>query len=196
MPDSEHMPPDVRQRSLDRRVQHSQATIHEAFALLLAHRDYDGIRVADIIARAGVGRATFYAHFADKHALMVTQLRGVVNKLIVFDEQHPVCPDVRPLFEHLADFPQGFRSLTAGPTGPTVLAIAERLVAERLANVWSARPGKPAAMGGEMPPMLRARAGAALLFMLLHWWREQDPSASSQVLQDHYEHLLASTTGA
>lgn len=53
----------------DLRVQKTQATIRHAFWALLATRPLTKITVSDLIAEAGVGKATFYHHYVDKFDL-------------------------------------------------------------------------------------------------------------------------------
>lgn len=54
----------------DRRVRRTRAALTEAFLDLVVDRPYDGIAVGDIIERAGVGRSTFYQHFANKEDIL------------------------------------------------------------------------------------------------------------------------------
>jgi AcrR family transcriptional regulator len=49
----------------DRRVVRSRAQLQDALRALVLEKDYDKISVQEILDRAGVGRATFYAHFRD-----------------------------------------------------------------------------------------------------------------------------------
>jgi AcrR family transcriptional regulator len=55
---------------VDRRVQRSRKLLQEAFRQLLAEQGFDAISVQDVAERAEVNRGTFYAHFADKYALL------------------------------------------------------------------------------------------------------------------------------
>lgn len=55
---------------MDRRQKKTRNAIFEAFIQLLGERDYTQITVGQIIARADVGRATFYAHFETKEFLL------------------------------------------------------------------------------------------------------------------------------
>jgi len=55
---------------LDPRVKRTRQLIQQAFMQLLAEKDFQNITVQDISDRAEVNRATFYAHFEDKYALL------------------------------------------------------------------------------------------------------------------------------
>src|SRR5512140_3294271 len=55
---------------LDPRVKRTRALLESAFMDLLQARGFQDLTVQDIAERAGVNRATFYAHFADKYALL------------------------------------------------------------------------------------------------------------------------------
>jgi AcrR family transcriptional regulator len=59
---------------VDPRVEKTRASIASAFTGLLMRRSYDRIRVSAITRKAAVGRATFYAHFATKDALLQGEL--------------------------------------------------------------------------------------------------------------------------
>ena len=48
-------------RTTDRRVEQTRSLLHRALASLVHEKPYDEIVVRDIIARADVGRTTFYA---------------------------------------------------------------------------------------------------------------------------------------
>ncbi len=55
---------------MDRRQKKSRNAIFNAFISLLSKRDFSKITVGDIIEKADVGRATFYAHFETKDFLL------------------------------------------------------------------------------------------------------------------------------
>jgi len=55
---------------MDRRQRKTRNAIFEAFISLLSERSYERITVEQIIGRADVGRATFYAHFETKEYLL------------------------------------------------------------------------------------------------------------------------------
>ncbi len=59
----------------DPRVVRTRRLIRDALVSLLAERNFESISVQEIAARATVNRATFYAHFTDKFALLDAMIR-------------------------------------------------------------------------------------------------------------------------
>jgi AcrR family transcriptional regulator len=60
---------------VDPRVTRTRKLIRDALLSLLTEKSFESISVQDIAARATVNRATFYAHFTDKLALLDAVLR-------------------------------------------------------------------------------------------------------------------------
>jgi AcrR family transcriptional regulator len=69
------MPSIEKDDKLDPRVRRTRQSLEQAFMDALREKGFQAITVQDITQRAGVNRATFYAHFADKYALLDHSIR-------------------------------------------------------------------------------------------------------------------------
>jgi AcrR family transcriptional regulator len=58
------------EEKLDPRVKRTRALILSSFEALLSEKGFESISVQDVTDKAGINRATFYAHFPDKYALL------------------------------------------------------------------------------------------------------------------------------
>ena len=58
------------EEKLDPRIKRTRGLILGAFESLIAEKGFESISVQDVTDQAQVNRATFYAHFADKYALL------------------------------------------------------------------------------------------------------------------------------
>lgn len=57
-------------KKLDPRVKRTRSLLEQAFMEVVAEKGFQSVTVQDITERAGVNRATFYAHFPDKFELL------------------------------------------------------------------------------------------------------------------------------
>lgn len=88
------------QARLDPRVKRTRRLLQNAFAELLAAKDFDDITVQDITDRAEVNRATFYAHFEDKFALLDYHVQERLNYALrqrLPDAERFTLPNLRAL---------------------------------------------------------------------------------------------------
>ncbi|HEY0438350.1 MAG TPA: helix-turn-helix domain-containing protein, partial [Phenylobacterium sp.] len=158
----------------DARVVRTRQALRQAMTGLAEERPLEAITVRAIAARAGVGYATFFRHYADKEAL----LADVADRLT-----QDFLARVRPLLEQrdrrgaarsLCGFVQEHlalhKALIAGGSGETVRADMLRTVMGTLAGARTERAA------GALPDlMLRHLVGSIL--NLLAWWLNQPDEA-------------------
>lgn len=65
----------IKKNEIDPRVKRTRQLLQQAFAELMYEKGFQAISVQDIAERATVNRATFYAHFVDKYALLDNLIR-------------------------------------------------------------------------------------------------------------------------
>ncbi|MFL6630222.1 MAG: TetR/AcrR family transcriptional regulator [Vitreoscilla sp.] len=88
---------------LDRRAARSRDLLLDALPGLMAERGFERLTTQNIIDRAGVGRATFYAHFDNKEELLaasVDRLRAWLEAMRRPEAGHPLA-FMPPFFDHL-----------------------------------------------------------------------------------------------
>ncbi|ADT91189.1 TetR/AcrR family transcriptional regulator [Deinococcus deserti] len=92
---------------VDPRVRRTRQAILEALEALLRERPYSSITVHDIAERAGINRATFYAHYREKHELFVQLVEKHFASVLTAHALPPgkvFIQDVRRLFQGVCVF--------------------------------------------------------------------------------------------
>lgn len=159
------------QPGADRRVRRTRGLLHGALASLIHEKPYDDIVVKEILARADVGRSTFYAHFRDKDELLAAGLRDLLRE---GGSSAPpsagraewVLGFSAPTFEHIGRHARAARPGVAARHEDSLHDHLERAVAESVAE----RVRRAAPVAGVVPGDLLARHVAATFVRVLEWW--------------------------
>jgi AcrR family transcriptional regulator len=69
--------------NLDPRMRRTRLLLQQALSDLLDTREFDSISVQDITEAATINRATFYAHYADKFALLECVIASKFDQFLV-----------------------------------------------------------------------------------------------------------------
>lgn len=166
-------------RKQDRRVQRTHQLLRRALFELIQEKGFEALSVQDIIDRANVGRATFYAHFDNKEDLLVSGFedlrsalkerqkealsrgRGLDERALAFSQE---------MFSHANEHRHLFRAMVGKKSGATIQRMIHRLlvdlVREDVKVLASAKDGKP------VPTEALVRFVAGGFFGLLMWWMD------------------------
>src|SRR5215469_4081957 len=68
-------------KAQDRRIKRTRQLLEDALLALIKVKEFDAISVQEIIDRANVGRATFYAHYDNKEDLLESGFEGLLVTL-------------------------------------------------------------------------------------------------------------------
>jgi len=172
-------------QSADPRAEKTRALITTSFIALLSRRSYDRIRVSDITRKARIGRATFYAHFASKDALLEAELARIVLPMLAELPDDACLVDCTRLFAHVQHARDVYRSLTGGSTRFVTERIVQDALEARINAILAARSDV-----GPTAPEFAPRFVASTLLTLLAWSLEQLAAPAPAVLQETFRSLV------
>jgi AcrR family transcriptional regulator len=172
----------------DRRVRRTRRLLREALLALILEKGYDRVTVQDVLDRADVGRATFYAHFRDKDDLLLSsseELRESLRQHLAAaargdgDRSGEGLEVARGLFEHAAGHRRLNRALVGRRAGAVVLKHAREqlatLLREHLEEVVTSRRLTPT-----VPLEVTVQYLASALLGMLTWWLDNDTPYSAE----------------
>ena len=139
---------------LDPRVKRTRQLLEQAFTQLIHEKEFQSISVQDIADRAEITRATFYAHFPDKYALLDYKTRQEFRAEIekrTLNACHYSQDNLRAL----------------------ILAVCEFI---REAN------GQCKSPRGQFEPLMEAQVKAQIKDLLLTWLDQVDSNVSPEIL--------------
>jgi AcrR family transcriptional regulator len=177
-----------------RRVLQTRAAIENAFVALVLEHGYDKVTVEEIVAKADLAKATFYAHYENKEALMSAVFSRLVKEgaeRMAYREgpwtevrggavqaAYELADDMRDLYKVCLGDPRARSSYV-----DTVTQYAEQNFVDRL-NAIGRQPQVPVRM------MARAFAGAHVV-ILESWLDGEIPGTAQEVAAMQLDLLVA-----
>lgn len=193
-------PRSTAKRSTDRRVQRTRSLLHEALLRLIREREYHRISVSQILARANIGRSTFYTHFRNKEALFASALQEILESVSAAGAPAASRPMERIIGFGLQFFEHIERHRRAGVphVGHRSRAILHQHVCRILAS-WIAgkmdREGTSRLDTAGLPKELLARYVASTFVLVLDWWIEHKFALSSTEANALFRSLVLPALG-
>jgi AcrR family transcriptional regulator len=177
----------------DRRIQRTRALLQNALVSLMIEKAYESITVQEIIDRANVGRATFYAHFADKKTLLTSRiedLRGALLRqqreaLSVSGNGVRTFSFSRAMLEHANDNLMLWRRIAGRESGTFVLARIQDMLAELVRNDVAALGLTRKSPDSEA--LVQHLTGGFVALMM--WWLNEGARLSAKDIDERFTRL-------
>ncbi|MGJ5830377.1 TetR/AcrR family transcriptional regulator [Streptomyces ossamyceticus] len=175
----------------DPRAARTRAKLREALLDECARRPLDEVSVAALVRRAGVGRATFYVHYADLEALAVDACADVVREAVEALHAWRGRPDpVRApaalveFFASLTPHTALYRTLLApGGSGPLGRVLYQDL------RAYSLRERELA--GAADAPLVASAVAATFAGVLADWLHGRIEATSEEIAHQSWQLLVA-----
>ncbi len=177
---------------MDRRQRKTREAIFSAFLSLLSQKDFSQITVGEIIDKADVGRATFYAHFPTKDFL----LKELCEDLFchIFDDaEHPehrhlfACDaqdaDFSHLFRHLMQNDNQLLQLLTSPNNDLFLRYFKELLHQM---VLRQLPALETEKSRKLPQGFWVNHICATFVETLRWWVENGMRESPEIVTEYF----------
>jgi AcrR family transcriptional regulator len=162
----------------------------------MIEKGYEAITVQDIIDRADVGRATFYAHFADKHTLLVSRLEDLRASLVERQREtlsrgggsngSRAFSFSRALLDHAADGLPLWKAIAGAGSGAFVLRRLHEIVAYLVRTDLSAMGMTRASAQRDM--LTQHVAGAFMAVMT--WWLDVGTKLSAEEVDATFRRIV------
>lgn len=148
----------------DKRVERTRLALRNAFFELVLSLPYSRIKIADIIAKAGVGRSTFYEHYKNKDDLLYSSLHWPMTVLASAILPSDKVLDIQGVLEHFWQNRSLARPILMGSTRKHVSRCLSEILTKLLHSIPTQMKNKC------VPVSAMAQALAALQLTLLSDW--------------------------
>lgn len=177
---------------MDPRARRTREQLGDALIALMHEKAFDSITVQDVLDRAGVARATFYAHFRDKNDLFLTEndafFDHIANGLSEAKDPSDRVAPVRELFEHVAEAQRYRAALVESGRIHEIFELGRahfaRGIERRLGELDRARSLSP------VQRAVAAHAHAGALIALLTWWLHEGGGVSAAALDEEFHRMV------
>jgi AcrR family transcriptional regulator len=167
-------------RSIDRRVDRTTKTLHQALISLILKKNYEAITIEEICDEANIGRSTFYAHYTSKDEL---HQRGIENlRKVLADGRSDATVNQRDirgrslsfsqaLLEHAVDRKDLFRALPGSRGGTVALATIRRIISDAVRDELAETADKNSTDSTPRELIVQFVVGAYMA--VLTWWLDK-----------------------
>ena len=179
----------------DRRVQRTQQSVRRALFELIQEKGFEATSVQDIIDRANVGRATFYAHFQSKDDLLLSgfeDLRASLKErqrlaLVQGRGDGRVLAFSHEMFAHADEHRPLFRAMVGKRSGAAVQRMIHKLLLDLVRDDVKALASHEETTSVPTEALVQFVAGS--FFGLLMWWLNGKMRLSVKEIDSQFRRL-------
>lgn len=183
---------------MDRRQRKTREAIFAAFVELLSKKDFVQITVGEIIDRADVGRATFYAHFETKDYLLKELCSELFCHIFdamdkeetehrhIFNCNAPASPFLH-LFQHLQKNDNNLLILLSGQNRELFLPYFKENLKQLIENQTQLFDHKKC---GNLPESFWVNHIASTFVETLKWWADHGQKESPETITEYFHRVL------
>jgi AcrR family transcriptional regulator len=159
----------LQEEKLDPRVKRTRGLILQSFMEILPEKGFQAVSVQNITDKAGINRATFYAHFTDKYQLLDRSIQLLFRQEIekrMLDACHYSAENLKALIIMVCDFISNANSHCA-PSEPQFESLVETQAKKQLQGllqVWLEKAGST------IDPTTAATAASWAIYGLALQW--------------------------
>jgi AcrR family transcriptional regulator len=177
---------------VDRRVQRTRQLLREALTVLVLEKGYEATTVQDILDRANLGRATFYAHYRDKDELLVDGFEQLRQMFEQFDAEiaagnrgHEYDPSLM-FFTHVAQQHRLYKAMVGKRGGEIVQAYLYKFCTHMIGShlKHASKSQKPA-----VPHDVLVHFVVSSFLGLLTWWLNHDLPYTPEQMDEMFKRL-------
>ena len=178
-------------KGLDRRAERTRTLIRQAFIEAASEKSLSAVSIQDITDRANVSRGTFYAHYADKYALIDVIMREDFQRMVsALSLPSPSAWDKNALHRLIRGVLDYFQKVYQRHQRERDIApLLENVIHEELYTLilaWLKQSPQPEARPQISSEMLAQLISWAIFGAALHWSREDKTlsveAAAGQIL--------------
>ncbi|HEY6157139.1 MAG TPA: TetR/AcrR family transcriptional regulator [Gemmatimonadales bacterium] len=174
-------------RATDRRVQRTRQLLQDALIAMMIEKGYEATTVQDIIDRANVGRATFYAHFADKDTLLASRLEDLRSFLGERQRQAPGSFGFSlAMLDHARSHVPVWRAIVGRESGALVLQRVQSMIADLAGSDLKAL----SFAGTRAQRDLAVQYIAGAFMAVLTWWLDRGANLSPEEVDAIFRRLV------
>jgi AcrR family transcriptional regulator len=184
------------EKKADRRIERSKQLLRSALLSLIQEKGFEALTVQDIIDRANVGRATFYAHFDNKEDLLISgfdTLRTALQQRQREAQAQPSSGDARLLafsyemFAHANEYRAVSQAMLGKQSGAAVQRVLHKLLVDLVRDDVRATVGR--AEGQAVPREALTQFIAGALIGLLMWWLSEKKPLSPESMNELFRRV-------